>query len=190
MRKRLAPWLPSPAMSVAALALFVALAGTGYAAFAVPPNSVGTTQLKDSAVTAPKLAIGSVTGTKVAQHGLTGRDINLSTLGMVPSANEANSASELDSLTFARLHYTDQPGEPATAEEICPMGNAAISGGVENSDDEADVVQSAPYSTTTGFGPGGQPNAWYFETFNHDTSGEDTVVVWTVCAPARIVSGF
>src|SRR4051794_30824494 len=43
--------LPSPAMSVALLALFVAMGGAGYAALKLPRNSVGTAQLKANAVT-------------------------------------------------------------------------------------------------------------------------------------------
>jgi hypothetical protein len=52
----------------AALALFVALGGTSYAAIAsIPPNSVGTKQLKDSAVTTAKIANGAVTKAKLAK---------------------------------------------------------------------------------------------------------------------------
>lgn len=40
---------------VSSLALFVALGGTGYAAVALPNNSVGTSQLKKSAVTSAKI---------------------------------------------------------------------------------------------------------------------------------------
>ena len=40
---------------VAYLALFVALGGTSYAAFSLPPGSVGSRQLKNRAVTAAKL---------------------------------------------------------------------------------------------------------------------------------------
>src|SRR5213593_1028239 len=43
IRKR----LPSPALTVACLALLVALTGTGYAALRLPPNSVTTVQVKD-----------------------------------------------------------------------------------------------------------------------------------------------
>jgi hypothetical protein len=43
IRKR----LPSPALTVACLALLVALAGTGYAAIRLPRNSVTTVQVKD-----------------------------------------------------------------------------------------------------------------------------------------------
>ena len=45
----------SPATALAALALFVALAGTGAAAVVLPGNSVGTAQLRNGAVTAAKV---------------------------------------------------------------------------------------------------------------------------------------
>jgi len=43
-------------MCVALLALFVALGGTGYAAFSLPRDSVGTAQLKNGAVTKRKIS--------------------------------------------------------------------------------------------------------------------------------------
>jgi hypothetical protein len=46
---------PSPAMVIAALALLVALAGTGYAAVTLPANSVGPRQLQNNAVTTSKV---------------------------------------------------------------------------------------------------------------------------------------
>jgi hypothetical protein len=50
------------ANALAAVALFVALGGTGYAAFGVPRNSVGTRQLQNGAVTPAKLDRGLITG--------------------------------------------------------------------------------------------------------------------------------
>jgi hypothetical protein len=47
---------PSPALVISLIALFVALAGTAYAAAGLPRNSVGTKQLKNGAVTPPKVA--------------------------------------------------------------------------------------------------------------------------------------
>src|SRR6476469_3538095 len=47
---------PSPALVVSVVALFVALAGTSYAAIRLPANSVGTKQLKNKAVTKIKLS--------------------------------------------------------------------------------------------------------------------------------------
>jgi hypothetical protein len=46
---------PSPAMVVACAALFVSLSGVGYAAIALPANSVGTKHLKRNAVTSAKV---------------------------------------------------------------------------------------------------------------------------------------
>jgi|SRR5579859_2459716 len=47
---------PSPALVVAVLALLIALSGTAYAAVTLAPNSVGTAQLKNGAVTLTKIA--------------------------------------------------------------------------------------------------------------------------------------
>jgi hypothetical protein len=47
---RFRPRRPSPAMTVALLALFVAMGGTGYAALKFPKNSVGAKQIKSNAV--------------------------------------------------------------------------------------------------------------------------------------------
>jgi len=51
---------PSAPMIVAFIALFVALGGTGYAAFRLPANSVGNVQLKNNAVTGAKVKDNSL----------------------------------------------------------------------------------------------------------------------------------
>jgi hypothetical protein len=51
---------PSPAMTVALVALFVAMSGAGYAAFNLPKNSVGSKQLKANAVRSSKVKDGSL----------------------------------------------------------------------------------------------------------------------------------
>jgi hypothetical protein len=70
-------WLhvPSPAMIVACVALFVAMGGTSYAAVTLAANSVGTKQLKKNAVTSAKIKNAAVTGTKVKDGTLTGAKI-------------------------------------------------------------------------------------------------------------------
>ena len=93
---------PSPALVVACIALFVGLSGFGYAAIKLPRNSVGTKQLKNSAVTGKKIAKravsgakiapNAVTGDKVADNSLTGADVLESSLGRVPSATTARAA--------------------------------------------------------------------------------------------------
>lgn len=79
---------PSPALVVAVVALVVALGGTSYAAF-----KVGTKDIKNGAVTAKKIKNGAVTTNKLAGKAVTGDKINLGTLGPVPSATTAGSAT-------------------------------------------------------------------------------------------------
>jgi hypothetical protein len=57
---------------VATLALFVALGGVSYAALTLPRNSVGTPQLRNRAVTLPKIAfpLGMATGTRPGPVGV------------------------------------------------------------------------------------------------------------------------
>jgi hypothetical protein len=78
---------------MASIAVFIALSGSAYAALRVPPNSVGSRQLKAKAVTGGKIANETITAAKVAEHSLTGQDINLPDLGTVPSAATATNAT-------------------------------------------------------------------------------------------------
>src|ERR1700748_39775 len=73
---------PSRALIVAIIALVISMGGTGYAAFTLPRDSVGTKQLRN----------GAVTGAKVKRHSLTGAQINLKKLGTVPTARNAGRA--------------------------------------------------------------------------------------------------
>jgi len=74
VRKPLGPI--SYANAMATIALFIALGGSAYAATRLPARSVGGKQLKANAVT----------GAKVKNHSLNGRDIDLAALGTVPMA--------------------------------------------------------------------------------------------------------
>jgi len=57
---------PSASLVVAVIALFVALGGVGWAAVALPANSVGTAQLQNASVTNHKLLNGAVGNFKLA----------------------------------------------------------------------------------------------------------------------------
>src|SRR5581483_95616 len=65
-----------PALAISLLALFVALGGTGYAAFSLPRNSVGAKQLKRNAVTTPKIKNGAVSTGKLKNGAVTGAKMN------------------------------------------------------------------------------------------------------------------
>src|SRR5271155_596571 len=74
---------------------FVVLGGaTAYAAFRVPPNSVGSRQLKAKSVTGGKIANATISGGKIAEETITGQNIKLSALGTVPQAANATNAAD------------------------------------------------------------------------------------------------
>ncbi|HEX8959781.1 MAG TPA: hypothetical protein VF770_08155 [Solirubrobacterales bacterium] len=76
---------------MSSIAVFLVLGGAAFAATQLPKNSVGTKQLKKNAVI----------GSKVKNGSLTGADINLSSLGAVPSATNATNATNAGHATTA-----------------------------------------------------------------------------------------
>ena len=62
---------PSPAMVVAMVALFIALGGAGYAAVSIPRNSVGTSQLRNFAVTPVKIQNNAIKTNKLRNDAVT-----------------------------------------------------------------------------------------------------------------------
>jgi hypothetical protein len=101
-------------MTVALIALFVAMGGTGYAAFKLPQNSVGTKQLKKNAVT----------GAKVKNRSLTGADINAGSLGSVPNAHHADDASNLDGLGASQ--FVRGGGTTLAARVVLGLGGGGL----------------------------------------------------------------
>jgi hypothetical protein len=111
----------SSAHLLSVLALFVALGGT---ALAVEEHSVGTKQLKGSAVTESKLASQAVTKGKIATDAVTGGKVQESTLGQVPSAAFADSAGTADTATSATTSAS-----ATTASTANTAGNSALFAG-------------------------------------------------------------
>ena len=93
---------PSPAMVVAVVALVLAMVGTGYAAINLPKKSVGTAQLKGSAVT----------NAKIKNKTITGKKLNLKKLGVVPNATHASSADIASTVPSNAVHVIGAAGEP------------------------------------------------------------------------------
>jgi hypothetical protein len=103
---------PQHATVVAYLALFVALGGVSYAAIKLPANSVGSKQIKKSAVTKSKLKKGAVTSSKIKANAVTSRLVK---------------DGSLQTADFAQLPAGAQgppgvPGEPGTAGATGPPG--------------------------------------------------------------------
>jgi hypothetical protein len=74
------PHLPSPALAIAVLALFVAIGGTGYAALKLPKNSVSSNQIRKGAVKSSDIARNAVTGAKVKRGSLDASDLKAGSL--------------------------------------------------------------------------------------------------------------
>jgi hypothetical protein len=102
--------LPSPALAIAGLALFVALGGTVYAAKkaridgkAVKVKSLPGNRLKVRSIPANRLRPGVLKGVGGAQSGpVTGAEIDELTLGQVPEAAHAISADTAQSAVDAQ----------------------------------------------------------------------------------------
>ena len=117
---------------VGTIALFAALSGSAYAAFRVPPNSVGSRQLKAKSVTGGKIANATISGGKIEAETITGANIKMSALGTVPAAaNAANAANAnavgghaascLEHTTLIRgLCFDDHSNPPAKASKQPP----------------------------------------------------------------------
>jgi hypothetical protein len=139
---------------ISTLCLFLLLGGgTAFAAGKLAKNSVGSKQLKKNSVTAAKLknnavtgakiANGAVTGAKVANSSLTGANINLATLGQVPSANTANSANTVNGQTPTKVYKTLLPGESNVV--VASIAGFTLTSSCEAHD--SDVTLTSPSSS-------------------------------------------
>lgn len=126
---------PSPAMAVAFVALLAALSGTAVALPGkntvdsgdiknrqvkgkdIANNAVTGAKIKSNAVTGTDVSDSSLTGADVLDDSLTGADVNEGTLGKVPSAAAADTASTATSAGNADKLDGRDPAEllPASA---------------------------------------------------------------------------
>jgi hypothetical protein len=100
----------SPALVVACLALFISLGGVSYGVATgfidsreIKNNTIRTQDIRNSEVRGRDIRNSTIQGGDVAFNTLKGADIEESSLGKVPSAASADSASALSTLrTFPR----------------------------------------------------------------------------------------
>ena len=87
---------------MSSIAVFLVLGGaTAFAASHLGKNSVGGKQLKKNAVTTTKIKNEAVTGGKIKKGTITGSNLNLSSIGTVPSATNASHSSTADNASHA-----------------------------------------------------------------------------------------
>lgn len=117
-----------PAMVIAVIALVIALSGTAFAAVAtsskghkLPPNSVGSRQIKANAVTTAKIGDEQIEGAKVADNSLSGDDFDLAQFGRVPKATESVSTAAANTLSAdgVETHPAACPAATRLIHGIC-----------------------------------------------------------------------
>ena len=149
MNSKTRSFRPSPAMFVACIALFIALAGSAVAAGVVGKNSVGSPQIIDAgvrnadlhngsvgtskispaAVGASQIAEGAVGTLQVATDSLGANDLSIDSVGSSELQAGAVRASELGPITIASNETTIAGGGNATVIATCPTGTTVLSGG-------------------------------------------------------------
>ena len=201
---------PSPAMVVACLALLVALSGTGIAAATqVARNSVGTPQLKDSAVTNAKLRNNAVNSSKVAARSLLRSDFAPGQLpagpvgpqgpagptGPTGPAGAAGPAGVIGAVTVRQASVnvpgslSDKPTPNTfwvtrTVNVSCNSGVRAMSAGTGWSADADDLELATVYMKPvfTGTGP---VSGFTAKGANNARDGEDhTFTLYVLCYAA------
>jgi hypothetical protein len=197
--------LPRPSTVIAVLALAVALGGTGYAATVLPAGSVGTTQLKNSAVVSSKVKDGSLHARDFASgqlpagaQGPAGAPGGAGPTGPTGPAGPAGSQGPggpqgppgLSSLTYVSESFGPFPAHAQYGgEAVCSANLHAVGGGVlsESSTAGQQAVNSSFPSDGSGTGQDGT-TAWWADVDNQSSTSLG-FTVYAICAPAGSVSG-
>jgi hypothetical protein len=162
---------PSPAMVVAMLALFIALAGTSYAAVKLPANSVGSKQIKANAVVSSKIKNGSITRADLALgallKGLQGSPGPQGAPGLPGVAGPPGPRGPEGPPAVTTIDVLNS-GALATSpvELACPGGEVATGGGGTTS---GSLTESRPVEDADGF-----PVGWH-------VAATMNVAAWVVC---------
>jgi hypothetical protein len=123
--------LPSPATILAAIALFVALAGTSVAAIsALPRGSVGATQIKSNAVTSAKIANNTIVSADVRNGTLVRGDFRA---GQLPVGAQGPAGPQgppgIAGLERKDVITPSSSANSKTISAVCPTGKRVIGGG-------------------------------------------------------------
>jgi hypothetical protein len=169
---------PSAPLIVSFAALFVALGGVGYAATQLPPNSVGSAQLRNGSVGNFKLKFNSVGPRKIINGAVGGQQVNASQVqlrlssgcstGAVSAVAQSGNVSCTPTLPneFGTSATAAMIPAGSTATQVAtkslPAGSsylvlayphAVISGGGSGQHVEVDCTLSVPSSSSTGGTP-------------------------------------
>lgn len=198
MTKKTRSYRPSPALVISCAALFLALAGTAFAA-GIAKNSVRSAQiadgtvrtidLRDNAVNAPKIApdaVGSeeiaenaVSSPEVAPDSLTSSDLGAASvtssevadhsLSGVDLAPDSVRANELGTITQRNISAAIQAGKTGSVSATCEPGEQIISGGGQPSVFGVEMTTTRP-----------EGNGWLYQAKN-TTGSDQTITAFALC---------
>ena len=188
MRHR--PAFISPATVLAGIALLVALGGTSYAAVVLPANSVGTAQLKNSAVTSVKVKNRTLLAQDFAPGQLKAGPVGPA--GATGPAGPAGPAGAAGAAAAAIVHVTSvsaAPGTTTTGVAACAAGQKATGGGaylIGITTDTDHLTISAPVISTGGSGfttvtDGGTATGWYAAMYSSGPVAR-TLNIYVICS--------
>ena len=169
------PRRPSPAMVVACLALAVALSGTSYAVSKLPPNSVGTAQLKKNAVTSAKVKNRTLLATDFAlgqiPAGLPGAP---GAKGDKGDKGDKGNAGATNVVVRNATGIPAPPGAYSAVSQVCLAGETRVAGGVGwNATGSARPYVVASYPSGAG---------WTVVLTNDGGSGTVAARAYVLCA--------
>jgi hypothetical protein len=171
--------LPSPALAISALALFVALGGTVYAAKkaridgrTVKVKSLPGNRLKPRSIPANRLEPGVLAAAGGGQRGalITGAEINELSLGQVPNAAHAETADTAKSATDAQTALNAVNAITAQSvnghEAGCLPGTQAFAGACWQSSSSETAVSAPAAANSCAVQGGTLPEALQLAAFS------------------------
>jgi hypothetical protein len=125
---------PSPALAIACLALFVALGGTVLAATKIDGHKIRVkslpgNRLEVGTLAGNRLQPGTIPGNRIAADSLKGEQIDVGTLGQVPSASHADSADTARRAATATAADHASDATTVNGRSVgCPTGRREFGG--------------------------------------------------------------
>jgi Collagen triple helix repeat (20 copies) len=126
---------------IGVLALFLLLSGTAYAAAQIPPNSVGSAEIKRRAVTTRDIAFNAVTASRIAPDAVNSDDIEDGSI----------TASDINLRSFP-------PSVPGPRGETGPQGPRGETGAEGPEGPQGEIGPVGPEGPEGPEGPAGSPD--------------------------------
>jgi hypothetical protein len=115
---------PSPALVISLIALFVSVSGVAWAA-----ATIGTSDIKNGAVTAKKLHKNAVTTKKIKGSAVTGAKLKNGSVGSADLASDAVGPDQLGPVVVRTANISVPAGSARIVNKNCDPGELALSVG-------------------------------------------------------------